>query len=80
MFEKLSYTKKNVFEEASSEKIKAIYEYAKGYMSYLDNSKTEREAVTAAIALAVVEQFVHSKIRICVESDEKDGAEDKEEN
>ena len=33
-------------------------------------------AIPAAIALAVVEQFVHSKIRICVESDEKDGAED----
>ena len=51
MLEKLSYTKKNVFEEASSEKIKAIYDYAKGYMSYLDNSKTEREAVEASIEM-----------------------------
>lgn len=51
MLEKLSYTKKNVFEEASSEKIKEIYDYAEGYKKYLDNSKTEREAVEASIAL-----------------------------
>jgi len=51
MLEKLSYTKKNVFEEASSEKIKKIFEYAEGYKNYLDNSKTEREAVEHSIAL-----------------------------
>ena len=51
MLEKLSYTKKNVFEEASSDKIKAIYDYAKGYMAYLDNSKTEREAVQTSVEM-----------------------------
>ncbi len=51
MLEKLSYTKKNVFEEASSDKIKAIFDYAKGYMSYLDNAKTEREAVETSIEM-----------------------------
>ena len=51
MLEKLSYTKKNVFEEASSEKIKQIFDYAEGYKNYLDNSKTEREAVEESIAL-----------------------------
>ena len=52
MMEKLSYKKKNVFEEASAEKIKKIYDYADGYMKYLDVAKTEREAVVASIALA----------------------------
>ena len=52
MLEKLSYKKKNVFEEATPEKIKAIYDYADGYMSYLDKSKTEREAVATSIAMA----------------------------
>ena len=52
MLEKLSYKKKNVFEEASPEKIKAIYDYSEGYMEFLDKAKTEREAVDYSIALA----------------------------
>ena len=52
MLEKLSYKKKNVYEEASAEKIKAIYDYCEGYMKYLDDAKTEREAVVASIKLA----------------------------
>ena len=51
MLEKLSYSKKSVFEVADSEKIKAIYEYSKGYMDYLDNSKTEREATEKSIKM-----------------------------
>ena len=51
MLEKLSYTKKNVYSEANSEKIRKMFEYADGYMSYLDNSKTEREATEASISL-----------------------------
>ena len=51
MLDKLSYKKKNVFEEASAEEIKAIYEYSKGYMKFLDDAKTEREAVVAAIEM-----------------------------
>ena len=47
MLEKLSYKKKNVFEEASADKIKAIYDYSEGYMKYLDMAKTEREAEIA---------------------------------
>ena len=49
--EALLYTKKNVFEEADSKKIKLIYDYAEGYKNYLDNSKTEREATEETIAL-----------------------------
>ncbi len=51
MLEKLSYKKKNVFEESSSEKIKTIFDYATGYMSYLDSSKTEREAVDTSVKM-----------------------------
>ncbi len=52
MLEKLAYKKKNVYEEASPEKIKLIYDYAEGYMEFLDEAKTEREAVTYSIELA----------------------------
>ena len=44
MLDKLSYKRKNIYEEATPEKIKAIYDYAEGYKKYLDGSKTEREA------------------------------------
>ena len=51
ILEKLSYTKKNVFEQSSPEKIKKMFDYSEGYMKYLDNSKTEREATAASIAI-----------------------------
>lgn len=52
MLEKLSYKKKNVYEEANAEKIKAIYDYSEGYMEFLDKAKTEREATEVSIELA----------------------------
>ena len=52
MMEKLSYKKKNIFEEATPEKIQKIFDYSKGYMKFLDDAKTEREATKTAIALA----------------------------
>ena len=52
MLEKLSYKKKNVYEEASAEKIKDILAYAEGYMEYLDLAKTEREATAVSIKMA----------------------------
>ena len=61
MLEKLSYKKKNVFEEATPEKIKAIYDYADGYMAYLDKSKTEREAVIASIKLSETNGYTEYK-------------------
>ncbi len=51
VLEALSYTKKNVFEESDSEKIKAIYDYCEEYKRYLDNAKTEREATEESIEL-----------------------------
>ena len=51
IYEKLSYSKKNIYECATSDKIKEIFNYANGYMNYLDNSKTEREATVASIKI-----------------------------
>ena len=62
MLEKLSYKKKNIYEEATPEKIKAIYDYAEGYKNYLDNSKTEREATETAIEMAKANGFTEYKL------------------
>ena len=48
----LTYKKKTVYEKASEEIVKAAYEYAVGYKKFLDDGKTERESVNAAIAIA----------------------------
>ena len=50
--ESLVYKKENFFEISSEEKIEKAYEYAKGYAAFLDKAKTEREAVSQAIAYA----------------------------
>lgn len=52
MLEKLSYKKRNVYEEADAERIKEIFAYAEGYKGFLDLAKTEREATEFAIAEA----------------------------
>ena len=52
MLDKLSYKKKNVYEESSADEVRAIYDYSVGYMKYLDDAKTEREAVEATVKLA----------------------------
>ena len=62
MLEKLSYKKKNIYEEATPEKIKAIYDYADGYKKFLDSSKTEREATESAIALAKAQGYTEYKL------------------
>ena len=62
MLDKLSYKKKNIYEEASPEKIKAIYDYAEGYKQFLDNSKTERETTETAIAMAKAKGFTEYKL------------------
>ena len=46
--EKLQFTKKNVYEEATPGKLTSIFEYAEGYKCFLDAAKTEREAVAFA--------------------------------
>ena len=61
MLDKLSYKKKNIFEEATPDKVKAIYDYAEGYKNYLDVAKTEREATEAAIELAKAKGYTEYK-------------------
>jgi len=56
--EKLCYKSKNVYKDASDALEAAVYEYAEGYKAYLDASKTEREAVTSGIYLAIANGFV----------------------
>jgi len=61
MLDKLSYKKKNIYEEATPEKIKDIYDYSEGYKKYLDVAKTEREATEAAIELARAKGYTEYK-------------------
>lgn len=58
---KLFHEPKNGYDRISTQERIAIEEYCKGYMSYLDKSRTEREAVNEAIALAEAEGFVEFK-------------------
>ncbi|MBE6633568.1 MAG: aminopeptidase [Ruminococcaceae bacterium] len=46
------YEKKTVYAKAGKEIVDAAYEYAKGYVRYLDASKTEREATDEAVKMA----------------------------
>ena len=62
MLDKLSYKRRNIFEEATPEKIKAIYDYSEGYKKFLDDGKTEREATVAAIALLSKAGFTEYKL------------------
>ena len=49
--EELLMNPKNLTETMTAEELKAAYDFCEGYKSFLDAAKTEREAVTAAIAL-----------------------------
>ena len=55
---RLGYKKVNFYEKGDEAAIKAAYDYAPGYMAYLDAAKTEREAVTVSIAMAEKEGYV----------------------
>ncbi len=54
----LFFTKKNAYDGLSDEEKAAIEEYCAGYKQFLDNAKTEREAVREAIRLAAPRGFV----------------------
>ena len=47
----LSYKKQNIYAVASEKELAEIQAYSEGYKSFLNNSKTEREAVVSGIAL-----------------------------
>ena len=50
--EKLYYQKKNGLLKVDDVTLKAVSDYCEGYKNFLDNAKTEREAVKTAVALA----------------------------
>lgn len=47
----LTYKRKNVYALADECELKAISDYAEGYKKFLDNGKTEREAVSESIEM-----------------------------
>lgn len=48
----LTYNKKNTFKEATKEQKEEMEAFASAYKTYLDNAKTERDAVKTSVALA----------------------------
>jgi len=68
---KLFHEQKNGYDLIDTQERIAIEEYCKGYMSYLDKSRTEREAVNEAIALAEAEGFVEYKPGMKLEAGDK---------
>ena len=56
--EKLFYEKKNGLLKLDEATLDKMQEYCEGYKTYLDNAKTEREAVKTAIELAEQKGFV----------------------
>ena len=48
----LVYEKKTVYEKAGDKIVAEAYEYAKGYVKFLDAAKTEREAVNEGVKMA----------------------------
>ncbi len=56
--EKLFYTQKNGYDLVDTQEHIAAESYSRGYMSFLDASRTEREAVKNAISLAREHGFV----------------------
>ena len=57
MSNELTYTKANFYDKATEAEIKAAYDYCDGYMTYMDASKTEREAVKVSIAMAEAQGY-----------------------
>ncbi len=58
----LTYQKKSFYDEQTKETLEQAHLFAKDYVTYLDASKTEREAVSSAIALAKEEGFTEYKM------------------
>ena len=60
--EELIYKKQTVYQKAEASVIDAAYEYAKGYKTYLDNGKTEREALKISVEMAKSHGFREYKL------------------
>ena len=48
----LTYKRQNVYAAADKEELKRIFDYAEGYKKFLDDGKTEREAVAETVKMA----------------------------
>lgn len=48
----LTYKKKNIYAVSDEAELKRISEYCEGYKQFLDNGKTEREAVAETVKMA----------------------------
>ena len=55
--EELFYDTKSIYETADEARVKAIYDFAEGYKTYLSASRTERLAVREAVKLAEARGF-----------------------
>ena len=69
--EKLTMKKVNIYEEANKEKLDKIFDFSKGYMDYLDNGKTEREATDEGMKLAIANGFTEYKLGAKVKPGDK---------
>ena len=58
LYEKLKYSKKNVYKELSGDETKEMLDLADDYRKFLDNGKTERECVKEAVKMAKENGFV----------------------
>ena len=68
MRNRLFYEQKNGYDLIETAERIALEDYCAGYMSYLDSSRTEREAVINAIELAEAQGFVEYKYGMPLES------------
>ena len=57
MSNELLYKRTNFYDVADESEIKAAYDYCEGYKTYLDEGKTEREAVKYSIKLAEAQGY-----------------------
>ena len=55
--EQLFYKKESVYARVDEKAINEAYDFAVDYMKYLDDGKTEREAVDASIIIAEAAGF-----------------------
>ena len=69
--EEVFYKKKSAFDLWSAEELSAAKEYCVGYMKYLDDAKTEREAVDASIAMLEKEGFRAYKLGDTIHAGDK---------
>ena len=60
--QELTYEKKTVYEKAGKEITAAAFEYSTLYKKYLDDGKTEREALVASISLAEAKGYREYKL------------------